>query len=388
MAENSGRNRLFLMIGLAVLVVVGGFLLFRSSTKERSAQVKESVSLTPPPAIDPIPGTSDSKEYSDTVVLDNARRAQEAQEAQRTSLPTLVEQQSGGTVFNDTQIPVEPKPLPAQPTNPVVAPPTAPGQTPARAQRPARAPEEQQRSVAGMEEKIKAMQEQWALRPAFQEFAYLAAEPEEQLIPSASGQGSQGAAGDQDSNGSNEEAKDAPALILAGTIVPAVLLGPVNSDNPGPVLAQIVAGPLRGARVLGTFQLRRKHVVLEFSTLSWPKTGRSMSISAYGVNDDASLGMATDVNNHYFLRYGLTLAAAFVQGYGEAASRANTTVVISPIGVPIEQRGELTNEQIRQSALGNVGSTLGSQLQQEANIPPTITVDAQAPIGLLFMADF
>jgi intracellular multiplication protein IcmE len=383
MAENSGRNRLFLMIGLAVVVVVGGFLLFRSSTKQAPAKIQETVAVASAPDIDPVPGGSSDPDYSATVVMDNERRAQQAQQEQRTTLPTLVNPQSGGSVFPEVQVPVEPKPLPEAAPPVAVPPPSLPGrQAPGRAQRPARAPEEQQRSVASMEEKIKAMQEQWQPKAAYQEFAYVAVVPEE--LPDAP-------ASDPDRAGANdldEEPEEARALILAGSIVPAVLLGPVNSDNPGPVLAQIVAGPLRGARVLGTFKQRRKHVVLEFSTLSWPQTGRSMRISAYGVNEDASLGMATDVNNHYFLRYGLTLAAAFVEGYGSASSRENTTIIVSPNGLPIEQRGELTSEQVRRSALGNVGQTLRQQLQQEANIPPTITVDAQAPIGLLFMADF
>ena len=47
---------------------------------------------------------------------------------------------------------------------------------------------------------------------------------------------------------------------------------------------------------------------------------------------------------------------AFIEGYGQAAARANTTVVTTPLGGVIEQRGELTSDQVRKAALGQVGS--------------------------------
>lgn len=392
MAELSGRNRLFILVGVAVLALVLGFFFFKTGTGKQTPRVGSSAMVDKPPPVDPVSGVSQSAEYNNTVDRENQDRAAAAVAAGQTTIPVLSNPQPGSSgVFRDPQRPVTPTPLPPPKADPAPLPaPTLPGNRTSRPTAPPRLAEEQKRSVDALAKHIEAMRASWQPRQPYQEFQHVAEIPEEVVPPAApSPSSSAGFAGDfAGENDLSSGQEKAPPMILAGSIVPAVLLGPINSDNPGPVLAQIVAGPLSGARVLGTFQLRRKNVVLEFSRISWPQAGRSLSISAYGVNEDASLGMASDVNNHYFLRYGLSLAAAFIEGYGTAAGRGNTTVIIGPTGLPIEQRGELTSEQIRQSALADVGQELGSQLESASNIPPTIKVDAQTPIGLLFMADF
>lgn len=56
-------------------------------------------------------------------------------------------------------------------------------------------------------------------------------------------------------------------LLPAGQIAYAQLLTEANSDVPGPVLAQIVSGPLNGNRILGSFQVQEELLTLTFNTV-------------------------------------------------------------------------------------------------------------------------
>jgi intracellular multiplication protein IcmE len=389
----TGRNRFILILIGTVALIMVAFSVFNRTTSRPPAEVAPGASLSANPNVKPVPGTSTSDSYNELVQTDNERRAQQAASTGATSLPTLSNPIRSGALDpfdNRQQPPVIPPPR--QQTSPPIPPPAS--NNTVRRPQSQRPDEERRRSVAAMEKQIESFVQGWKPQNSFGEFKYDSVEPEvaKEVTQAQTGQTGFVNVNNQlnvsAQGGFQQEGQSTEKFVRAGTIVPAVLLGAVNSDNPGPVLAQIVGGPLKGARVLGKFQLHRKHVVLEFNTLSWPEAERSARISAYGVNDDVSIGMATSVNNHYFLRYGLSLAAAFVEGYGDAIGRSNTTIVISPDGGVTESRGELTNQQIARTALGRVGQQFGSQLSKDANIPPTIKVDAQTPIGLLFMSDF
>jgi type IV secretory pathway VirB10-like protein len=98
--------------------------------------------------------------------------------------------------------------------------------------------------------------------------------------------------------------------------------------------------------------------------------------------------MVSDVDNHYFKRYGLLLAGSLLSGYGQAMARANTTVVTGPFGTTTTQ-GALSNKQVNAAALGKVGTTFSEDLLEQSKTKPTIHLDCNGgcPVGLLFMTD-
>jgi len=213
--------------------------------------------------------------------------------------------------------------------------------------------------------------------------------------PAASGGSAATAAPGAASSGSAASAENTGARFLrAGTVVPAVVLSCVNSKEPGPVLAQIFNGPLAGSRVIGGFTTGQdgKSLILQFSTISMPGENRSFGMDAYAVEEDLSIGMATDVNNHYFRRYGLRLAAGFVQGYGQAIGSQNTTTTVTDGGAVVISRGELDTSQINRQALGEAASNVAQSVDELSNVQPTVKLcgkdGAGVPIGLLFMSDF
>lgn len=186
------------------------------------------------------------------------------------------------------------------------------------------------------------------------------------------------------------EQPNSEILGKAGTIYNAVLETAINSDEPSPVLAKIVSGKFKGTRLIGRMNTSGEKVIVEFITASLPKEERSVSISAIAIDPNSSrTGLASNVDKHYFLKYGVLLGAAFLGGYSDALSTQNTTTTQNADGSVLTTRGKLSNKEITTQALGGIGKELASQTRSDVQgIKPTITVNAGSAIGVLLMQDF
>jgi len=195
----------------------------------------------------------------------------------------------------------------------------------------------------------------------------------------------------QGNNSSNTNAAQAEPLVKAGTILNAILETAVNSNEPSPVLAKIISGPLKGTRLIGSVQTVGEKVVLQFSVANIPAFSSSSRISAVAVNPEtARTALASDVDHHYFRRYGILLASSFLSGWAQAIQQNNETTTIGPFGNVITvPNGNLSSKDINRQALGNVGTEISQEVrQQNQNLKPTITVDSGIAIGILTMEDF
>lgn len=413
--KNNGRARTGLVIfGVVILVmVVFGIL---SLTKKEKPAITETSSLPAPPRIENVPGGSTDERYNELQRLENDRKAANARPGD-TVLPTQVADtsQNANTPFlpeRPVETPVAQEPVVQQPVvqQPVVQPPQQPvyQQAPepvAPAQEPvpqAPAQPDPRALQARYEQTAKQLNNylaSWSTIPTgVQEFHYNGQKNVEGNASSGSGNGygSTGNGGSgitsassgygSNNDGTSNKVKQA-SIVRAGTVIPAVLLSVINSDNQGPVLAQITTGPLAGTRFLGTFQNTDKALVLSFQTMTKPGMG-TYQVSAVAVDEKYSVGMATDVDNHYFRRYGLLLAGSLLQGYGDAMGRANTTIVTGPFGTTTSQ-GELSDKQVAAVALGKVGGNMSQELIQQSRIKPTVHLDCKGgcPVGILFMSD-
>ena len=183
-----------------------------------------------------------------------------------------------------------------------------------------------------------------------------------------------------------------PPFAKAGKIFNAVLQTAVNSDEPSPVMAKIVSGELKGSVLLGAISVVGEKVVLKFDRINVPSVSSSLSISAVAIdpNENMRTALATDVDHHYLAKYGVLFGSAFLSGYGQAIQQQDMMTQMTPLGGAITQPiSPLTTNQVMWEALGNVGSTVGSQLSQKAlAIKTTIYVDSGTPIGILLMGDF
>ena len=191
------------------------------------------------------------------------------------------------------------------------------------------------------------------------------------------------------SNRKNDNSKGA-SFIKAGTVIPAELITAINSDEPGPVMAKVSTGPLKGAKLIGEVTHSNQAVVVRFSRITMEDQDHSFNINAFAVDTSTyRTFLASDVDNHYFLRYGLRLAAAFVEGYGDAIASSGATTTTSPFGSTTSVLGDYSHSQIMKMSAGKLGQQLGREIDASTNgIKPTVTVDGGLPIGVLFVADF
>ena len=174
-------------------------------------------------------------------------------------------------------------------------------------------------------------------------------------------------------------------LLRPGRIYYGEVDTEVNSDVPGPVLATIETGKLRGARLLGGFTKAGDYVVLKFSSLTLPD-GDVAPVTAYALDPHKlQAGMATDVNHHYLERYGSMLLGAFLYGFGQAEMYNGGTGTVTQFGAPVFI--PQMNTVLSQSALGlgMAGQQLASVTQQNFNIPATVHLHQNDPVAILII---
>ncbi|MDF2690153.1 MAG: conjugal transfer protein TrbI [Gammaproteobacteria bacterium] len=227
-----------------------------------------------------------------------------------------------------------------------------------------------------MSSSIQNMQDSWKL-------------PSQTVVQSSQPSNSGGASG-------ASSAPQGPVAIKAGTIMFAVVQTALDSDQPGtPVMATIVTGPYTGALLLGNFKLEGEKLVVTFSQMSLKSQPSTVGIgTAYAIDSQtANNAVATSVDNHYLLRYGMLFAASFLQGFGSAyqsytyqcpPNTTNCTVINGTSGVPSTTA---TTKTAMYQGFGQVGTNLGQVAANQFNTPPTVTLAQGTGIGVLFMND-
>ncbi|MFN3234535.1 MAG: TrbI/VirB10 family protein [Gammaproteobacteria bacterium] len=193
----------------------------------------------------------------------------------------------------------------------------------------------------------------------------------------------------QDGGKAEADANQA-VLVKAGTIYYAVLDTEVNSDyTQTPAMATIVAGPYKGAKLLGKVQTTSngQRVLLDFYLLTMPDWTTGKTIKAYAIDPDTARGaLATSVNNHYLLRYGTLFATSFISGMASAVESSGTTIS-SDDGVVTSSTPDYgTTDQVL-IALGSVATAFSGEASSLTNTPPTVKIKQGIGIGVLFMQD-
>ncbi len=181
-------------------------------------------------------------------------------------------------------------------------------------------------------------------------------------------------------------------LPLPGTIAYAVMVTGASSDTPGPVVARIVTGELAGATLIGSFQTQREGLFIAFQTISVERTksgeeiNKALPINAVAVDSKtAGTGIASDVDRHLLTNVGLTAAAAFMQGLGQAVASSGQTFSQTLGGTTVVNPTRTLRDQLYIG--GGVGAGAAGQalIQAYGNRPPTVTLNAGTPVGILFL---
>ena len=186
---------------------------------------------------------------------------------------------------------------------------------------------------------------------------------------------------------SANNAGDVAILLPAGTVEYAQLMTEANTDAPGPVLAQIVSGPLAGSRVIGAFKASDEYITLQFSTVV--VDGIAYGTDAIALDPKtANPGMITEIDRKYFKRVILPAAAAFIEGMGGAiAETGSTTLTVSTGGAASTSTTEdLDTKQEFFKGVEEAADKIGELLDEEADrAEPMLRVAAGTPMALLFV---
>ncbi|MFL0355904.1 TrbI/VirB10 family protein [Erythrobacter sp. GH1-10] len=165
--------------------------------------------------------------------------------------------------------------------------------------------------------------------------------------------------------------------VTQGTLIPAILETAINTDVPGYVRAVVsqdvrsfdgkrVLIP-RSSRLIGQYQSGvqngQKRAYVIWTRLIRPD-GASVNIASPAVGFDGTTGLAGDVDNHFFKRFGSALLLSVVGGLGAVASGGASVVI------------------------GGAGQSAASTaLQQDGQIGPTIRVRMGEPIRVFTARD-
>ena len=414
MSENKSLNNISNMLKdpkqrsiVAILGIIGviaiGFGFWNSSkTKtQKASQESAGAYVAKAPNMEVVPGSSSNLEYNKQVQVKNEKDGEKALEENKSFLPTLTNDSSFSNVSPidqlDQQLKLErqqqeemkkqeepvveappPPPVIIEPPPVVVAPPVQ-----MVVQRP--------KPKYGAEDAllIATLSEVWKNKASASEFDYARAGGAA-AGGAANSQVSEGTVAQGANTGTQASGIGAIPISKAGDIHVAVLETGINSDEPSPILAKIVSGPLKGTRLIGSINVTGEKVILAFTTASIPRHPKSVGIQAVAIDANTSrTALATSVDNHYFLKYGVLLGATFLGGFADALTNNNKTTIVQNGQVIQVPNGDMTTKELTQQGLGSVGKELANQAKQTSQaLKPTITVDSGTAMGILILSDF
>ena len=183
---------------------------------------------------------------------------------------------------------------------------------------------------------------------------------------------------------------DRNVLMPAGRGVFAHTVLAVSSDTGGPIVLQADSGPLAGDRMIGFFSEANANggeadrLVVRVSSIE--HQGKSIGCDAIVTAPDTmETNVASSVDEHYLSRFLLPAAAAFVQGLGTAlATTSNSVANIGPLGNTTYATSLNFPQQVGVGA-GTAAQQIGNTLNREAPRGPTVHLDANANVGVMFL---
>lgn len=168
-----------------------------------------------------------------------------------------------------------------------------------------------------------------------------------------------------------------PYEIRVGTVIPAVMIGGINSDLPGQIIAQISQNVRdtktgrhilipQGAKLIGTYDshiaMGQRRVMVGWHRIQFPD-GSTLELGNMGGTDQAgNAGFKDKVNNHYWRIFGNATLLSLISA-GAQLSQPESD------GIENSAREQLAAELGRQ--WGQVGQQM---VRRNLNIQPTIEI--------------
>ena len=115
--------------------------------------------------------------------------------------------------------------------------------------------------------------------------------------------------------------------VMAGSVIPAVLVSGINSDLPGPILAQVSQNVFdsatgkyllvpQGSRLIGIYQnastYGQQRVEIAWQRLIFPNTSSMNLPQMPGADQGGYAGFTDEVNNHYLRTFGTAAVMSLI----------------------------------------------------------------------------
>lgn len=201
---------------------------------------------------------------------------------------------------------------------------------------------------------------------------------------------------DTDYSSSSKKSPRSPYEVKAGAVIPAVMIGGINSDLPGQVIAQVKENVFdsktgrhllipQGSRLIGLYDSSvtygQERVLLAWNRIIFPN-GDSFNLQGMPGADKAGYaGFFDEVDNHYFKVFGNAILMSIISA-GVQISQPNNG-------------GNGNNNNQGPSVSQTVGAALGQQIGQTAltitqknlNIQPTLKIRPGYEFNVMVTAD-
>ena len=182
-----------------------------------------------------------------------------------------------------------------------------------------------------------------------------------------------------------------PYTVMAGSILPAVLISGINSDLPGRILAQVSQNVLdsatgrtvlipQGSRLIGAYQnassYGQQRVQIAWQRLIFPNTSSMNLPTMPGADQSGYAGISDQVDHHYLATFGTAAVMSLIsagQAVGQMAAFGGGGTY-GPYGYYQPNQWAMASQTAGSAASGQFGA-LGQQMMgQGLNRPPTIEI--------------
>lgn len=176
------------------------------------------------------------------------------------------------------------------------------------------------------------------------------------------------------------------AAVPSGSILYGQVVNSVDSDNPGPVVAEIIDAPLEGHKLIGRIAAagNGSGFAVSFDTLVRPD-GAALPVAAIALDGlDGSSTVASRTDRRILERYGALFVSTFVSEYARSAGSTGSSTIIAD-GSVVSTSAKPSRKESLHAALGSAGAQLAADLAANAPRGPRTVLLAGHPIGILFL---
>jgi type IV secretory pathway VirB10-like protein len=183
----------------------------------------------------------------------------------------------------------------------------------------------------------------------------------------------------------------APYTVMAGSVIPAVLISGIDSDLPGPIIAQVSQNVLdsatgsyvlipQGSRLIGSYQnastYGQERVSIAWQRLIFPNTTSVDLPQMPGTDQSGYPGFSDQVNHHYLATFGTAAVMSLIsagQMVGQMAAFGGGGSY-GAYGYYQPNQWAMAGQMAGSAASGQLGGAGQQMVSNGLNRPPTISI--------------